>query len=130
MSENTPCYVTPEYFSRDEPFEDFIVHEAAHIFHDCKRDTAGLRRTRSKEWLLDIEYRKWETFAYSCEAYSRVIERGKNSFERRALAEQYARTARISEKRVDTTEVTSIVQEAAGVRNGWKHILSRCAPNR
>ena len=83
MSEETTCYVSPEYFSQDDPFADFIVHEAAHIFHNCKRTIVGLRQTRRKEWLLDIEYRKRETFAYSCEAYARLIERGKKPVERR-----------------------------------------------
>ena len=69
--------------------------------------------TRTKEWLLDIEYRKRETFAYSCEAYARVLERGKNPVERRALAEEYARTVRISDERVDAAEVASIVRAAA-----------------
>ena len=48
VSEETTCYVSPEYFSQDDPFADFIVHEAAHIFHNCKRATVGLRRD-SKE---------------------------------------------------------------------------------
>src|SRR5262249_28068040 len=122
-------YVSPEYFSRDDPFDDFIVHEAAHIFHNCKRATVGIRTTRRKEWLLDIDYRKRETFAYSCEAYARIIECGKNTFERRALAEQYAGAARISDERVNTVEVADIVQAAADTRNGWKVILRRCAPN-
>ena len=131
VSEETTCYVSPEYFlSRDEPFDDFVVHEAAHIFHNCKRAAVGLRETRRKEWLLDIEYRKRETFAYSCEAYARVIERGRNPVERRALAEQYARTARISDERVDAAEVAGIIRAAAEARNGWKLILTRCAPNR
>ena len=56
MSEETTCYVSPEYFAEDDPFADFIVHEAAHIFHNCKRRTVGLRETRRKEWLLDIEF--------------------------------------------------------------------------
>ena len=128
LSEETTCYVSPEYFAEDDPFADFIVHEAAHIFHNCKRGTVGLRQTRTKEWLLDIEYRQRETFAYSCEAYSRVLERGKNLSERRALAEQYGRVVRISDERVDAVEVASIVQAAASARNGWKVILSRCAP--
>jgi hypothetical protein len=129
LSEETTCYVSPEYFAENDPFADFIVHEAAHIFHNCKRATVGLRETRTKEWLLEIEYRKRETFAYSCEAYSRVLERGKNlPCERRALAEEYGRTVRISEERVDAAEVASIVQAAAAARNGWKVILSRCAP--
>ena len=130
FSEETTCYVSPEYFADDDPFADFIVHEAAHIFHNCKRETIGLRETRTKEWLLDIEYQKRETFAYSCEAYARVLQRGKSPAERRALAEEYGRTAQISEERADVAEVASIVREAAAVRNGWKVILAKCAPRR
>jgi len=128
LSEETTCYVSPDYFAEDDPFADFIVHEAAHIFHNCKRATVGLRETRTKEWLLDIEYRKRETFAYSCEAYARVLERAKSPSERRALAADYGSTVRISEERVDPAEVASIVAEAAAARNGWKVILARCAP--
>ena len=40
-----------------------MVHEVAHIFHNCKRRNAGLPETRRKEWLLDIEFRKRETLA-------------------------------------------------------------------
>jgi hypothetical protein len=130
VSEETTCYVSSEYFAEDDPFADFIVHEAAHIFHNCKRATIGLRETRAKEWLLDIDYRKRETFAYSCEAYARVLDRGKGSVERRALAEEYGRAVRIADERADAAEVASIVREAAAVRNGWKVILARCAPAR
>ena len=129
LSEETTCYVSLEYFSQDDPFADFIVHEAAHIFHNCKRAPVGLRQTRRKEWLLDIEYRKRETFAYSCEAYARVIERGKNPGERRALAEEYGCAVHISDERVDAGEVAGIVRAATEVRNGWKVILTRCARN-
>jgi hypothetical protein len=128
LSEETTCYVSPEYFAEDDPFADYIVHEAAHIFHNCKRATSGLREARTKEWLLDIEYRKRETFAYSCEAYARLLQRGKSPAERRALAEEYGRTAHISEERADVTEVVSIVSGAAAVLNGWKVIRERCAP--
>jgi hypothetical protein len=128
LSEETTCYVSPDYFTEDDPFADFVVHEAAHIFHNCKRATVGLRETRTKEWLLDIEYRKRETFAYSCEAYARVLERAKNPAERRALAAEYGAERRISEERVDPAEVAGIVAEAAAARNGWKVILARCAP--
>ena len=128
ISEETTCYVSPDYFAEDDPFADFVVHEAAHIFHNCKRATVGLRETRTKEWLLDIEYRKRETFAYSCEAYARVLERAKNPAERRALAAESGAERRISEERVDPAEVAGIVAEAAAARNGWKVILARCAP--
>jgi hypothetical protein len=130
LSEEMTCYVSPAYFSEDDPFADFIVHEAAHVFHNCKRGTIGLRETRSKQWLLDIEYRKRETFAYACEAYARVFERGKRPAERLALAEEYGRVVRISDERVDAGEVASIVREAAAAPNGWKVILARCAPKR
>ena len=129
VREETTCYVSPEYFTEDDPFCDFIVHEAAHIFHNCKRITVGLRETRRKEWLLDIEYRKRETFAYACEAYARVLERAKGPAERRALAAEYGRNVRVSDERVDPGEVASIVAEAASVRNGWKVILARCSPS-
>jgi len=130
LSEEITCYVSPEYFSEDDPFADFIVHEVAHVFHNCKRATIGLRGARTKQWLLDIEYRKRETFAYACEAYARVFERSKRSAERVALAEEYGCTVRISEERVDAGEVASIVREAAAAPNGWKVILARCAPKR
>jgi hypothetical protein len=128
LSESTTCYVSPTYFSEDDPFADFIVHEAAHIFHNCKRRTVGLRETRSREWLLEIEYRQRETFAYSCEAYARVLERAQGPAERRALATDYGNTGGITDERVDPAEVASIVAEAACARNGWKVILKRCAP--
>lgn len=129
MSEHMTCFVSPAYFEEDDPFADFIVHEAAHIFHNCKRATVGLRHTRRKEWLLDIEFRKRETFAYSCEAYARVFERGRTPAERRARANEYAGSeATILDARVDGAEVADIVVEAAAARNGWKVILARCAP--
>jgi hypothetical protein len=106
-----------------DPFADFVVHEMAHIFHNCKRDTVGLPVTRRREWLLDIDYGKRETFAYSCEAYARIVERTRDLAGREALAREYGREVHISEVRVDRTEVADILREAAPRRNGWKVIL-------
>jgi hypothetical protein len=128
ISEETTCFVSAEYFADDDPFADFIVHETAHIFHNCKRTTLGLRETRRKQWLLNIEYRKRETFAYACEAYSCILRRGRSPAARRALAAEYAQQERITEERVDTAEVAGIVQGASAARNGWKVILSLCTP--
>lgn len=36
-SEGTTCFVSMDYFRSDEALSDFIVHEAAHVFHNCKR---------------------------------------------------------------------------------------------
>ena len=55
LSEET-CYVSAGYFSSDDKFEDDVLHEVAHMFHNCKRETIGLPKIRGREWLLDIEY--------------------------------------------------------------------------
>ncbi len=128
FSEETTCYISVEYFRDSDPFADFIVHETAHIFHNCKRSTLGLAQTRRKEWLLDINYPMRETFAYACEAYSRILERAANRLERRELAQEYRRTVNISDERVDASTLRDIVLEAATARNGWKRILSACSP--
>ena len=128
MSVDTTCYVSPAYFEDDDPYGDFVVHEVAHIFHNCKRRTAGLRETRRREFLLDIDYHKRETFAYACEAYARIVERAPSLADRAGLAEDFGRELRVADDRVDAAEVADIVREASGRRNGWKIILGRCAP--
>lgn len=128
LSEETSCFVALQYFSESDPFADFVVHEVAHVFHNCKRDIVGLPVTRRREWLLDIDYGKRETFAYACEAYSRIVERTRDLTGRAALAREYGREGHISEARVDPGEVADILREAAPRRNGWKVILARCAP--
>ncbi|MCP3104548.1 hypothetical protein LZ198_37365 [Myxococcus sp. K15C18031901] len=128
LSEGTTCYVSLSYFDEETPFADYLVHEAAHVFHNCKRHTVGLPETRRREWLLDIDYRKRETFAYACEAYSRILETGSNRQARMTLADDFAACAAPSDERVSVSEVVEIVREAAAARNGWKHILMRCSP--
>ncbi|NVJ08774.1 hypothetical protein HUW63_26510 [Myxococcus sp. AM001] len=128
LSEHTTCYVSLAYFDEAPPFADYLVHEAAHVFHNCKRRTVGLPETRRREWLLDIDFRKRETFAYACEAYSRVLDAGSNRQARIALAEEYAACAAPSDERVSVSEMVELVREAAAARNGWKRILTRCEP--
>jgi hypothetical protein len=100
------------------------------VFHNCKRSTLGLDETRSKVWLLDIDYRKRETFAYSCEAYSRILKLGKSPADRRALANEFGRTVSIADERADDGEVARIVRTAIAARNGWKVILAECTIGR
>lgn len=128
LSEETTCYVSPAYFEEEDPFADFVVHEVAHIFHNCKRRNAGLRETRRREWLLDIDFRKRETFAYACEAYACVLRRAKKPAERVALAAELRDSFGTGDARVEPGEIAEIVREAAARRNGWKVILERCAP--
>ena len=130
ISEETTCYLSAAYFETSERFDDFLVHEVAHIFHNCKRSTIGLRETRQQEWLLEIDYAKRETFAYACETYSRISQLGKGKKARQILLAEYAQGARPSDDRVDIAEYLDILGEAVVARNGWKRILTRCSPSR
>jgi len=130
MSVETSCYVSMEYFRDTFRFADYIIHETAHIFHNCKRRTVGLRETRYREWLLELEFRKRETFAYCCEAYSRILALSARASERAGLVEELAEEAMPDDDRIDAAEYVDILREAAAVRNGWKRILARCAPDR
>lgn len=130
LSSETTCYVSLEYFREMPRFADYIVHETAHIFHNCKRRTVGLRETRYREWLLELEFRKRETFAYCCEAYSRILALSARASERAGLVEELAEEAMPDDDRIDVAEYVDILREAAAVRNGWKRILARCAPAR
>jgi hypothetical protein len=128
LNAHTKCFVSPEYFrTEQDSFADFVVHEAAHVFHNCKRRTAGLRERRSREWLLDIAFGARENFAYCCEAYACILRRSGSPAERRALAEVFAREFNSPDEWADAATVAAIVREAANARNGWKAILARCA---
>ena len=127
LSAETTCFVASDYFRSTGRFDDFIVHEAAHIFHNCKRRTIGLASTRHREWLLDIDYRKRETFAYACETYSRVLTLGKSSSARLALLSEIESGPLPPDDRVDPAEYIDVLRDAIASRNGWKRIHGRCA---
>ena len=127
LSSETTCFVTSEYFHAQDRFDDFVVHEAAHIFHNCKRNSLGMSSTARREWLLEIAYQKRETFAYSCETYSRILQLGKGSAARRDLLEEIEAGPMPPDDRVDPQEYVDILREAVQAGNGWKRILRRCA---
>ncbi len=128
LSEETTCYLSAAYFGAEGRFDDFLVHEAAHIFHNCKRRTIGLRETRRREWLLEIDYAKRETFAYACEAYSSICELGETPRARRTLLSEHEQGPMPPDSRVNADEYLDILREAVSARNGWKRILQRCSP--
>lgn len=127
MSEETTCYVTPECWVETDPFADYVVHEAAHIFHNSKRGAFGLPQTRTREWLLEIDFHQRETFAYACEAFSCVVDGAADRRERTQRALAFAQGHRFPVDAVDMPEVIDIVCAAAASRSGWKLILARCA---
>jgi hypothetical protein len=124
MSAETTCYVSLEYFRTKDPFDDFVVHEAAHVFHNCKRERIGLPRTRKTEWLLEIDFHRRETFAYACEAYSQIVAAAKTRQDRLRLVERWADKP-AHDRSVDVAELVDVVHEAAAARNGWRRILTR-----
>lgn len=126
LSEGTMSYVTPLDLVSEDRITDVIVHESAHVFHNCKRRDAGLKMTKRREWLLDIEIAKRETFAYSCEAYSRILEQSETKADGVRLASEYEEDVDVPDERVENEEVAAIVTEAAEARNGWRVILRRC----
>jgi hypothetical protein len=126
-SEGTTPYISIAYFVNDEPFADFLVHEAAHVFHNAKRATVGLPKKRRCEWLLPIAFRMRETFAYACESYSRILERGPRLAERRALLRELKLEPAPPDERVEPMEYFDILTDAVERRNGWQAILKRCS---
>lgn len=89
----------------------------------------GLRSTRRREWLVDIEFRKRETFAYACEAYSRILEQAPRPSDRVKLLEEYAEGPMPNDDRVNPDELMAILREAVTKRNGWKAIHRGCGRN-
>lgn len=129
LSEETTFYVSMAYFGEENPFADYVVHEAAHVFHNWKRNRAGLPHTRNREFLLQIDFRKRELFAYACEAYSRIVELAGNKADRQRLLADYGAAKMPDDDRLNRTELVDILREAVAVRNGWKCILQCCSPS-
>ena len=127
MSAELKCYVSMKYFTEVDPFDDFVVHEAAHVFHNVKRRTIGLRESPRKEWLLPIVFQKRETFAYACEAYSRILDLGMRPQDRQMHFDQLKQSFCPPDERVDADEYYDILANAITKRNGWKLILERCS---
>ena len=110
---------------QEETIAALVVHEMAHIFHNCKRRTIGLKETRNREWLLDIGFAQRENFAYACEAYSRILERAGSATQRRAMVNSFSGFG-FPEDRDSNCEIVSIVRAACEARNGWKVIAETC----
>lgn len=80
--------------------------------------------------LLEIDFVKRETFAYVCEAYSRILELSDDPRARGMLLDEHLKGPMPAEECVDASEYIDILCEAVAARNGWKRILERCSPPR
>jgi len=128
FSEETTFYVSMAYFKDSDPFADWVIHEAAHVFHNWKRASVGLPHTQSREFLLNIAFAKREVFAYACEAYSRILERAKDPTDRRRLYAEYVKNGVHADVRISRDELVDVVASAVAARNGWNRILANCSP--
>ena len=94
------------------------------------RTLIGLPETRSKKYLLDIDFRQRETFAYACEAYSRILELSDNPKGRIGLCTELLEEYEPPDAQVDLEKYQSSLIAACNARNGWKKILDVCTPRR
>ena len=134
LSADLRCFVTVEYLEQPtgagRNFNDFVVHECAHVLHDAKPERIGLPQRRTRERLVDLEYGKRETFAYACEAFRMIVERASRPRDRRALLDEFVERGVPGDETVDRVELVDILRDALNARNGWKRILARCAEQR
>lgn len=128
LSQDTTCYVSLAYFDETDPFADYVVHEAAHVLHNCRRTAIGLPERRHCPTPLDIAFRQRETFAYACEAYSRILAMAQGRAARQAALERHMASGLPPDERVDHGQYLAILTEAVRARNGWRCIRTRCAP--
>ncbi|MGC4068699.1 MAG: hypothetical protein QM784_29415 [Polyangiaceae bacterium] len=124
LSQETTCFVTARYLQGRGRFDDYLVHEAAHVFHNWKREYAGMPYTRTKEWLLPVDFSMREQFAFACEVYSRIVEQAKAQQDRLALFAEYSSNPFAGDD--DVHVHLDILREAVVARNGWRRILERC----
>jgi hypothetical protein len=85
-----------------------------------------MQATRRREWILEIEYRQRELFAFACEFYSRILELGATRAERLRWLKRFAENPSIGEPIVSSAELLDVLTDAVNARNGWKRILARC----
>lgn len=128
LSQGAICYVSLAYFDETDPFADYVVHEAAHVLHNCRRAVIGLPERRYCSTLLNIAFHQRETFAYACEAYSRILAMAQNGQSRQALLERHKVSELPPDERVDHGQYLEILAEAVRAHNGWRCITKRCAP--
>ena len=107
-------------YETDDTYSDVVVHEGAHLLHYLKPSHHGLPVRRGQERSVDTEFRHRELFAYSCEAYSRVVLYGERK-SRVTFAEKMQQGAFLFPSG-EIEEVAALVLDAARARNGWRVI--------
>jgi len=71
-----------------------------------------------------------ETFAYACEAYSRILELADGPRARRKLYQELESGPQLGNAPACAQDYLEAVRAAIAARNGWKRILHACASPR
>lgn len=71
LSQNATCYVSLAYFDQTDPFADYVVHEAAHVLHNCRRTAIGLPEHRHCPTPLSLSERPLPTRVRPTAGFSR-----------------------------------------------------------
>lgn len=121
--EGTACeyaHVRLSSFESEDAYSDVVVHETAHLLHYLKPQHHGLTVRRGQERFVDVEFKHREQFAYACEAYSRVVQRGDRKSRVRFVEGMVENAFSFP---VDSVEsIAGLVADAARSRNGWRVI--------
>ena len=112
----------------EDPFDDFVVHEAAHIFHNCKRRTVGLAQTPPARVAARHRVPKARDVRVRLRGLQPRPRAWQQPAARRLLLPEIEEGPVPPDDRVDPVEYIDILREAIAARNGWKRILRRCSP--
>jgi hypothetical protein len=75
-----------------------------------------------------VRLQQRETFAYACEAYSRILELADGPQARRKLYQELESGPQPGNALACAEDYLEALRAAIAARNGWKRILHACAP--
>jgi len=104
-----------------------IAHEHVGLVF-CGGTSLSKAHSIIERTLLDIAFHQRKTFAYACEAYSRILAMTQGPEARQAALERHMESELPPDERVDQGQYLAILAEAVHARNGWRCIWKRCAP--
>lgn len=129
ITAGTFAHISRSAYEREDGTSDVIVHEAAHLLHYLKPENYGLTVKRGQERFLDVRFIDRELFAYTCEAYTRLLEKGRGPALRSA-EKIWEICGHYPPEKYLVKEIAALLLKAAKARNGWKVIKERTVEKR
>ncbi|MDO8806697.1 MAG: hypothetical protein Q7R35_19970, partial [Elusimicrobiota bacterium] len=130
ITSGTFAHVSHSAYERNDDRFDVVVHEAAHLLHYLKPKHYSLHVKRGQERFVDVKFLDRELFAYTCEAYTKVLEKGKSKAVKTFTEEIWKACACLPESKSFVKEIAGLLLKAAKSRNGWKVIKERTIEKR